>query len=74
MSFLDDLDEAEALAAENLSTVYLDELCGYRKRREDFERRSWADRETQAELAWDLGVSLPEGHPFAPVVEGQHAA
>ena len=26
------------------------------------------------ELAWDLGVSLPEGHPFAPSVAGRQAA
>lgn len=24
--------------------------------------------------AWDLGVSLPAGHPFAPVVDGLAAA
>lgn len=26
------------------------------------------------EVLWDLGVSLPKGHPFAPVVDGKEAA
>ena len=25
-------------------------------------------------LVWDLGASLPEGHPFAPTVAGRQAA
>jgi hypothetical protein len=29
---------------------------------------------TEHEIAWDLGVSLPVGHPFAPVVNGRQAA
>lgn len=35
----------------------------------------WAElRKAQVELAWDLGTSLPEGHPFAPSVDGKQAA
>jgi hypothetical protein len=30
--------------------------------------------EAQVGIAWDLGVSLPQGHPFAPVVDGKQAA
>lgn len=30
--------------------------------------------DAQAEIAWDLGVSLPEGHPFAPIVDDRLAA
>ena len=77
MSYLDDLDDEERDEAEALGTAYLDELCGYRKRRSDSQRRNWEDaelRKAQAETAWDLGVSLPTGHPFAPVVDGKLAA
>jgi len=31
-------------------------------------------RAAQSEVAWDLGVSLPDGHPFAPIVDGGAAA
>lgn len=30
--------------------------------------------EANVATAWDLGVSLPSGHPFAPVVDGRQAA
>ena len=67
MPYLDDLDDYERDDAEHLGTAYLDELCGYRKRRSDVERESWEQREVrvaQAEIAWDLGI-LPPEHPFA---------